>query len=51
MKTPQKLAPSPPPKSLPDFFFMTPPDEIPHDKYNICDIVHTSTNRKDDIFM
>ena len=24
---------------------------IPHDKYNICGIAHTHTNRKDDIFM
>ena len=24
---------------------------IPHDKYNICGIVHKLTNRKDEIFM
>ena len=24
---------------------------IPHDKYNISDIAHTRTNRKDDIYM
>ena len=24
---------------------------IPHDKYNVRGIVHTRTNRKDDIFM
>ena len=29
---------------------MTPPHG-PHDKYKIRSIVHTSTNRKDDIFM
>ena len=23
---------------------------IPHDKYNVCDISHVLTNRKDDIF-